>query len=195
MLETVRFYLALMTVATLPFALIYWYLIHPFVAFWRRTGPWVAYGVVLVVLVANVAVVWNWRDVLFGVSYSVGPPHWILAALLYITAAAIQIRCQRYLKFRIMAGLPELSPERHAIELLQDGIYARIRHPRYVSVSFGMLAVAIFCNYASLWVVTILMFPVLYGIVLLEERELRDRFGEAYVDYSQRVPRFVPRFG
>jgi protein-S-isoprenylcysteine O-methyltransferase Ste14 len=28
--------------------------------------------------------------------------------------------------------------------------------------------------------------------VVLEERELRERFGEAWVEYSRRVPRFVP---
>jgi protein-S-isoprenylcysteine O-methyltransferase Ste14 len=35
--------------------------------------------------------------------------------------------------------------------------------------------------------------PLLHLIVLLEERELPDRFGEAYVDYSRRVPRYWPR--
>jgi protein-S-isoprenylcysteine O-methyltransferase Ste14 len=34
---------------------------------------------------------------------------------------------------------------------------------------------------------------VLYGITLMEERELVERFGQAYRQYQQRVPRFVPR--
>lgn len=195
MLESVRYFFAFLTLGSLPFALLYWYLIHPFIGFWRTVGPWVAYTVVTLVLVLNLAVVWHWRDPLFAISYPVGPMHWIVAAVLYVTAAVVQINVQRHLKFRILAGLPELSPERHAGELLQTGVYARIRHPRYVSVAFGMLAAAVFCNYQSLWIVTVLMFPALYGIVLLEERELVDRFGEAYVDYSRRVPRFVPRFG
>lgn len=193
MLDSARYFFAFLTVATLPFALAYWYVIHPFVGFWRATGPWVAYAVMLVVLALNVAIAWNWRDLLFAASYPVGPVHWIIAAALYVTAAAIQIKCQRHLKFRILVGLPELSPARHASKLLQTGIYSHIRHPRYVSISFGMLAAAIFCNYQSLWIITVLMFPALAGIVLLEERELRDRFGEAYIDYSRRVPRFLPR--
>jgi len=30
-------------------------------------------------------------------------------------------------------------------------------------------------------------------VVLLEEKELRNRFGDDYVRYSQRVPRFIPQ--
>ena len=195
MVESVRYFFAVLTLGSLPFALGYWYLIHPFIGFWRATGPWVAYAAMTLVLAFNLVAVWIWREPLFAVSYPVGPAHWIVAAVFYLTAAAVQINVQRQLKFRILAGLPELSPDNHAGELLDTGIYARIRHPRYVSVAFGMLAAAIFCNYQSLWIATVLMFPALYGIVLLEERELVDRFGEAYADYARRVPRFIPRFG
>ena len=195
MLESVRYFFAVLTLGSLPFGLAYWYLIHPFVSFWRAVGPWAAYTAASLVLVLNLATVWIWREPLLAVSYPVGLAHWTVAAVFYATAAVVQINVQRQLKFRILAGVPELSPEKHAGELLHTGIYARIRHPRYVSVAFGMLAAAIFCNYQSLWIATILMFPALYGIVLLEERELVDRFGEAYADYARRVPRFIPRFG
>jgi protein-S-isoprenylcysteine O-methyltransferase Ste14 len=35
--------------------------------------------------------------------------------------------------------------------------------------------------------------PALFAIIHIEERELRDRFGEEYVRYCARVPRFWPR--
>lgn len=34
--------------------------------------------------------------------------------------------------------------------------------------------------------------PLRHLIVLLEERELRDRFGEAHADHARRVPRYWP---
>ena len=37
------------------------------------------------------------------------------------------------------------------------------------------------------------MVPILHLVVLLEERELLERFGDAYRDYAGRVPRYVPR--
>jgi protein-S-isoprenylcysteine O-methyltransferase Ste14 len=195
MLDSVRYGIAFLTLATFPFAVTYWYAIHPFVRFWRRrSGVWVVLAAVAA-LATNFWLVWIWRAQLLATAYPVGPAHWMIAAICYVTAIAIELRCRRFLKFRILIGMPELAADGHSGTLLQEGIYGRIRHPRYVSVTFGVLAAAVFCNYLSIWITAIVLLPALYGIVIVEERELRDRFGEAYVEYSRRVPRFVPRFG
>ena len=89
-------------------------------------------------------------------------------------------------------GVPELTADPTASKLLSEGIYGRVRHPRYVSVFFGTLAVAFFSNYLATWVLQLLMIPGLYLLAILEERELLDRFGEEYRLYMERVPRFVP---
>jgi len=77
--------------------------------------------------------------------------------------------------------------------LAQTGPYARIRHPQYVGfvlITFGFLVQ---------WptILTLLMFPVLivmyWRLSIWEEREALRVFGVAYQDYSERVPRFIPK--
>lgn len=194
-LDTVRWWIAYVTVGSLPFALLMWSAIHPFVAFWRRAGLVVTYSFAAALLAANLWIVWQYRDSLLATEFGTGPALWITAGTIYVSAIVVELQLRRHLKVSILIGVPELRPEPDGGKLLQEGIYARIRHPRYVSVILGVTAAALFCNYFALWVCWAAMFPGLYGIVLFEERELRERFGDAYVDYSQRVPRFIPRFG
>ncbi|UCC67895.1 MAG: hypothetical protein JSV79_12390, partial [Armatimonadota bacterium] len=90
-------------------------------------------------------------------------------------------------------GVPQLSAGEYRGRLVTDGIYAHIRHPRYVQVGLGLAAVAAFTNYLAVYLIAVAYVPVIYLVVLLEERELRERFGEEYEQYCRRVARFLPR--
>jgi protein-S-isoprenylcysteine O-methyltransferase Ste14 len=48
-------------------------------------------------------------------------------------------------------------------------------------------------NYLALYVALPLSLAALYLIVILEEKELRNRFGSQYEKYCHSVPRFIPR--
>ncbi len=100
---------------------------------------------------------------------------------------------RKHLTFGILSGLPELSKEQYPGTLLTEGIYAKIRHPRYVEVFLAVLAYAFAANYLAPYVLALVSVPAIYLIVILEERELKKRFGEAYEEYGRRVPRFIPR--
>jgi protein-S-isoprenylcysteine O-methyltransferase Ste14 len=100
----------------------------------------------------------------------------------------------RHLPFKTVVGLPELAPEKHPARLLTQGPYGLVRHPRYVQLYLSFLGYACIANYLALYVAVALWLPGIYVIVFLEERELRNRFGEVYEDYCRRVPRFIPRF-
>ena len=76
--------------------------------------------------------------------------------------------------------------------LLTQGPYAVIRHPRYVEVLLATFAYAFFANYVGVYAVALATIPALHLVVILEERELADRFGSEWVEYAQRVPRYVP---
>ena len=193
-MERVAYFLALLTVTTIPPAILMWFLIHPFADRWRKLGPKWTYALVggfcTLCVVALVLV----REPLLHTRYGVRLPLLLAALPIYLFAAYLEILRRRHLKTYILVGLPEVSSERYPGKLLDEGIYARIRHPRYVSFFFGILAVALFTNYLATWLLAVATLPAIYALVVIEERELRQRFGEAYVEYSQRVPRFIPRW-
>ena len=56
-----------------------------------------------------------------------------------------------------------------------------------------LAAIALAVNYLAVYLLLILYIPVIYLVVVLEERELRERFGIAYDRYCREVPRFIPR--
>jgi protein-S-isoprenylcysteine O-methyltransferase Ste14 len=115
--------------------------------------------------------------------------------LLFALSAYLDTRAKKHLQLNIMTGMPELDPEGSGVPLLTEGIYARVRHPRYLAVMVGFAAVALFVNYVGIYVFTVLTVPLLWLVVLLEERELLDRYGLEYERYQREVPMFLPRFG
>jgi protein-S-isoprenylcysteine O-methyltransferase Ste14 len=72
-------------------------------------------------------------------------------------------------------------------------MFAKTRNPRYVAVMLFGLSLALLSNYRAGYVVFVAFVVGLYGITLLEEKELRARFGKAYEEYCARVPRFIPK--
>jgi protein-S-isoprenylcysteine O-methyltransferase Ste14 len=192
-MDTARYFIALLVIATFPGAILFWFAVHPFVGFWRKLGPAASYTILVGMLVAMAAAMVLMREAVLAVEYGT---NWILVALgllAYGIAAAIEMQCRRHLKFSMLVGLPEIAPDRTEGKLLTDGVYGIVRHPRYVSVFFGLAAVALFTNYLAAYVIWGVLTPIIYFMTLLEERELRDRFGQEYADYCRRVPRFVPR--
>jgi protein-S-isoprenylcysteine O-methyltransferase Ste14 len=56
------------------------------------------------------------------------------------------------------------------------------------------LAYALIVNYVGVDVLSVAAIPMFYAIIVLEERELIDRFGATYREYQREVPRLVPRW-
>ena len=111
-----------------------------------------------------------------------------------LVAGYIGWKRKKYLTMRILAGVPEVETEvEKRGKLLDEGPYAIIRHPRYVEILFATCGYAAIANYLGCWILAVLMVPLIHLVVLLEERELIDRFGNAYREYAARVPRYFPR--
>lgn len=193
-LTVASYWLATFMLATFPAAVLYWVLIHTFARFWRRRGPRVAYTVVATLCLGLAYLIFQFHRPLLTTRW---PFSWWLVALglvLYGAAIWFEVQCRRHLKLRTLLGAPELG--RNPGRLLTGGIYERLRHPRYTSVLLGVAGWACFLNYPAIWLLAIACVPGFYLVILLEERELRDRFGDGYEEYMRAVPnRLLPRLG
>ncbi len=192
-MDTARYSVAVLILVSMTFAIPFWWIIHPLAGLWRKLHPVITYSIVTVVCLVLSGLVFSVRAPLLSVEFGTNFALMPLAVVFYGISIAIEVQCRRHLKFRILAGLPEVTVDDGNSKLLTEGIYARVRNPRYVGVTFAVVAVAFFTNY----LVSYLLIPAtilgLYLIVILEERELSDRFGAEYQSYCDRVPRFVPK--
>ncbi|MGV3630191.1 MAG: methyltransferase family protein [Bacteroidota bacterium] len=85
--------------------------------------------------------------------------------------------------------------EQIAEALNTRGIYSTVRHPLYLGNYFMWIGIIIFTF--NIWFILIasLLFWVYYErIMFAEERFLERKFGDLYVDWSMKVPPFIPSF-
>ena len=81
---------------------------------------------------------------------------------------------------------------RDGSELVQRGIYARMRHPLYTSVMLAALGWALIWQSWPAFIAALVLIPFFHAKARREERWLRNKFPD-YTDYERRVPRFIPR--
>lgn len=173
---------------------VFWLLVHPAVRFWRRHPRACYYGVgpsawLLVAVVLLAPRSW-WLEERFA-------RHPLLAVaggVLIATDFWLIRQLERRAGWRVLVGLPELGLRSGTVPVVATGIYARLRHPRYLGMMLSWAgAVLLSGSTRLLWLVA--GFTVLAVLATkLEERELLNRLGAAYADYRRRVPRFIPRW-
>ncbi len=193
-MDTARYVVALITIVPVPSAILFWLVVHPNVRLWRRLGLSLSYTVLVVLMVAVAVGMYLLREPILSVEFGTNYLLVALAAPIYGASAWLSLRIRRHLTFRTFVGVPELSRSDGGW-LLTEGVYARVRHPRYVAVLLGLISVALFSNYLTLYLLLPIGAAGLYLIVRLEESELVERFGDEYETYRDRVPMFVPRRG
>ncbi|MCH7473688.1 MAG: isoprenylcysteine carboxylmethyltransferase family protein [Gemmatimonadetes bacterium] len=192
-MNSVRYFVAVSVLVSLPPGLLLWFVIHPMAGFWRKLGAGWTYAILGLPVVGMMVGLFVVRAQLVGTDFGTSLPLIALGAICAAFGITIAVKRKKYLTRAILVGIPELSRGGEKGKLLTEGIYSRIRHPRYVEALLGVLGYALITNYLGMYILFVLTVPAIYFIVVLEERELRDRFGSAYEEYSERVPRFFPR--
>ena len=81
-----------------------------------------------------------------------------------------------------------------ADRLVCEGVFAHSRNPLYVGNFLIVTGLLIMWNSPLAYAVVLTVLAVSFlSIVRAEEKFLVGRFGEEYVEYCKRVPRFIPR--
>jgi protein-S-isoprenylcysteine O-methyltransferase Ste14 len=191
-MNLLRYFLAVVLVVSLPSVFLYWCLIHPFVHFWRARGIATTYSIVLTLLGTAMVALFSIRHYLLTIDW--GTNYWLigLGIVFLLFSGLMRFALQKHLTLAALLGLPEIAPDDYPRKLVTEGLYGRMRHPRYVQILVALIGYALIANYFAVYLFVALWVPVIYLIVLLEERELRAHFGMAYDEYARRVPRFLP---
>jgi protein-S-isoprenylcysteine O-methyltransferase Ste14 len=167
---------------------IYWVILHPFNSFWRkriRSAFWFA---ALTAWTSGGLFLWHFRRYLFHTS----PPS-VFAAIAGLTLIGVEgylfVRVERELGSRRLIGQAELSGTG---EMFSGGLYAHVRHPRYVGMFVAVIGAALLGGTSLLWLLLLFWWPFALIVISLEEKELAARFGSSYETYRKRVPAFLP---
>lgn len=192
-MDAIRYFIALMLVLSLPMLFLYWLLIHPLIKFWRVKGVRLTYTVILTLIAIGMIGLFSIRQELLAADFGNSYPLLIVGILCLVLAGATRFAIQKHLTMKILLGLPEIAPDRYPRALITDGIYGRIRHPRYVQLLIALVGYALIANHLASYIVAALWLAAIHVIVALEEKELLEHFGESYANYCLRVPRFIPK--
>jgi protein-S-isoprenylcysteine O-methyltransferase Ste14 len=106
----------------------------------------------------------------------------LIAGLTIIVAAIFQMRRAK----------TNVEPWKPTTAILDTGLYAVSRNPIYLAMFFVYLGVSFLFN--SIWFLPILpvvLLAVHYGVILREEKYLTRKFGDEYLNYKNRVRRWL----
>ncbi len=80
-----------------------------------------------------------------------------------------------------------------AESLNTTGIYSTVRHPLYLGNYFMWIGIVLFTfNFEFVVIITLAFWLYYERIMFAEERFLERKFGDAYMDWANRTPAFIP---
>lgn len=116
----------------------------------------------------------------------------LVGGAVFALGLAAYLFCSIWLMFYGRGPHVEFDPPKHFVA---TGPYRWVRNTVVLTLLVTVLGEAIY--YGSLGILALLLFIGLpfaqYQVTRIEEPLLRQRFGQSYIDYCTRVPRWTPR--
>ena len=110
-MDTFRYIVGVLLVVGLPPGVLWWFVLHPFVGFWRRLGVRLTMIVLGLFLLASVLALATIRDSLLGTDLGLSWPLFAVGIVLMVFAALIGLKRRKHLTVRILAGVPEVQAD------------------------------------------------------------------------------------
>lgn len=113
--------------------------------------------------------------------------------LLILSGCVMFIYCSKIFKTHGKGTpIPIEPPEK----IVHQGPYRLVRNPIYLGYFAIVIGEALVAGAALLFVYAAMLIAGIHiYIVLFEEPELKQRFGESYIEYTRQVPRWLPKIG
>lgn len=192
-MDSTRYYIALIFTAAMLPAVLVWIFIHPFAEKWRKIGLIGTYIFITVFVTLGIFLLWLARGWILAIEFGFNKFLSVLALIFLSLAILLRILWRRVFSGKTVIGVSEILGRNNSNELVTEGIYSYIRHPRYLEIGMVTVAAALFSNYLATYIVILVYIPLIHIVALLEEKELKERFGRDYEEYCSRVPRFIPK--
>ncbi len=139
--------------------------------------------IVLLYLIAGIIL--NW---MFPISFG-GGKFWGWLGFILFAFCVIGLRCS-FKGFK--AADTNLSPKEPTTAIVTDGVYRYSRNPIYVSMIIGFVGLSLMNDALMMLLMVIPLFYTLaLGVIIPEEEYLAKKFGDEYLDYKNKVKRWI----
>ena len=118
---------------------------------------------------------------------------WTLIAGLILLAPGVILLLWTWVQFWQAHGTPvPINPPQ---ELITSGLYGFSRNPMLFGIFLIVFGTGLLTGSLSLVIIFAPLFVLVFylQVTRIEEREMEMKFGRAYLEYKQRVPRFFPK--
>ena len=115
-------------------------------------------------------------------------PASVMGAILLITGVVLLVSA-----FRQIGVIPSAIPEEARGELITAGVYGMVRNPIYSAEIALVLGSSLLFRGLYALAYAPIVFILFLWITILEEKELKESFGNRYLEYKRQVPYlFIP---
>lgn len=166
----------------------YWFVVHPLSGFWRQrqkaglvTGLLLSWPPVTACIVV-------FRRELFSTTWP-GVARVVIGLALIGFEVWLFAKLTRDLGTERLVGKTEVSG---GGSIARNGVYAHIRHPRYLGSFLAIIGACLIAGRPAMWAAAVVWAVLMRTAIWLEEREMRARFGTEFEAYAREVPRFIP---